>query len=223
MPLAPWTRTRCSLEGDRGSVQSGRKAITKGECDQDRERSPACSCWRHRPLVTGCGGDSSSPPAAPSPTTASINVTADTPIRMGATAQGTGTAVLSNGQNPPIPSGWQPDAPPVASVTLAGLVTGVANGSATIVVVSGGHDTHERHDIRRRATCDRRTESRESADARSTSASPLTGTAAVQAESRTVAGWCGLGPSNPPPDVSTAPSPITHVNVFEEASRSCRR
>ncbi len=91
------------------------------------------------PLVAACSGDSaSSPPAAPTPTTASINVTVDTPIKVGATAQATGTAALSNGQNQPLTSGWQSDAPSVATVSPAGLVTGVANGSATIYVISDG-------------------------------------------------------------------------------------
>ena len=60
------------------------------------------------PLIAACSGDSaSSPPTAPTPTTASINVTVDTPIRVGATAQATGTAALSNGQSQPLTSGWQ--------------------------------------------------------------------------------------------------------------------
>lgn len=91
------------------------------------------------PLIAACSGDSaSSPPTAPTPTTASINVTVDTPIRVGATAQATGTAALSNGQSQPLTSGWQSDAPTVATVNPAGLVTGVANGSATIYVISDG-------------------------------------------------------------------------------------
>ena len=89
-------------------------------------------------VTVACGGESSSPSAAPSPTTASVNVTVDTPIRMGATAQAAGTAALSNGQSQALTSGWQSDSPNVATVTPAGLVTGVANGPATIFVISGG-------------------------------------------------------------------------------------
>lgn len=91
-------------------------------------------------IATGCGGSDSTPTpaAAPSPTTSVINVTLATPIRMGATAQATGTAVLSNGENQPITTGWLSDAPNVATVTTGGLVTGVANGLATIYVISGG-------------------------------------------------------------------------------------
>ena len=89
-------------------------------------------------LASACGEESSAPATAPSPTTASINVTVDTPIRMGATAQATGAAALSNGQSQALTSGWQSDSPNVATVTATGLVTGVANGPATIFVISGG-------------------------------------------------------------------------------------
>ena len=86
-----------------------------------------------------CGDDSSSsPPTAPSPTTTSIAVTVAGPLRMGQTTQATGTQMLSNGQSQAITSGWQSDAPSVATVTGAGVVTGVANGRATIYVISGG-------------------------------------------------------------------------------------
>jgi hypothetical protein len=57
---------------------------------------------------------------------------------MGQTAQATGVATLSNGQTQTITAGWRSDAPGVASVTDAGLVSGIANGRATVYVVSGG-------------------------------------------------------------------------------------
>jgi hypothetical protein len=57
---------------------------------------------------------------------------------MGQTAQASGTETLSNSQTRPITSGWQSDAPAVATVTDAGVVTAVANGRATIFVVAGG-------------------------------------------------------------------------------------
>jgi hypothetical protein len=57
---------------------------------------------------------------------------------MGQTAQATGNETLSDGQSRAITSGWLSDATAVASVTNAGLVTGVANGRATIYVVAGG-------------------------------------------------------------------------------------
>jgi hypothetical protein len=57
---------------------------------------------------------------------------------MGQTTQATGTEMLSGGQTRPITSGWLSDAPAVATVTTAGLVTGVANGRATIHVTANG-------------------------------------------------------------------------------------
>ena len=57
---------------------------------------------------------------------------------MGQTAQASGTASLSNGQSQAVTSGWRSDASSVATVTDAGLVTGVSNGRATIYVVYGG-------------------------------------------------------------------------------------
>jgi|RhiMethySRZTD1v2_1073278.scaffolds.fasta_scaffold08592_7 Big-like domain-containing protein len=101
---------------------------------------------RHlRPLVllatvVGCGGDegSSGPNTSPSGTTTTVAVTVPAPVRMGQTAQASGNETLSGGQTRSITSGWLSDAPGVATVTTAGLVTGVANGRATIYVVAGG-------------------------------------------------------------------------------------
>jgi hypothetical protein len=88
--------------------------------------------------VAACGDDDSSgSPTSPSGTS-SVTVTVSSPLRMGQTAQAAGTETLSNGQTRPITTGWQSDAPAVATVTGAGLVTGVANGRATIYVVAGG-------------------------------------------------------------------------------------
>ena len=87
-------------------------------------------------VVTGCGGDSS--PTQPSTTTTAVTVTLSSTVRMGQTAQASATEMLSNGQTRSITSGWQSDAPAVATVTGAGLVTGVANGRATIFVTASG-------------------------------------------------------------------------------------
>jgi hypothetical protein len=57
---------------------------------------------------------------------------------MGQTAQAAGTETLSNGQTRSITSGWLSDAATVATVTNSGLVTGMANGPATIYVIAGG-------------------------------------------------------------------------------------
>ena len=89
--------------------------------------------------VTACGGDSSGgSPTAPSTSTTAVTVTVRSPLRMGETAQASGTSALSNGQSENVTSGWQTDNAGVATVTGAGLVTGVANGRATIYVVTGG-------------------------------------------------------------------------------------
>ena len=93
-------------------------------------------------MTVACGGESSgSTPTAPSPAAPSataVNVTVKSPVRMGESAQATGAATLGNGQPQNVVSGWQSDAPGVATVTDAGMVTGVANGRATIYVVTGG-------------------------------------------------------------------------------------
>lgn len=95
---------------------------------------------------TAACGEDSSPPVAPSPTpttataptTTGITVTVPGPVRMGQTAQATGTETLSNGQSQAIATGWLSDSPAVAMVTTGGLVTGVGNGRATIYVIAGG-------------------------------------------------------------------------------------
>jgi hypothetical protein len=90
-------------------------------------------------VAVGCGDDSSSSsPSGPSSTATSVNVTLTSPIRMGQTAQASAVAAQSNGQSQNVTSGWRSDAAGVATVTDAGLVTGVANGQATIYVITGG-------------------------------------------------------------------------------------
>lgn len=86
--------------------------------------------------LAACGGGGSS--VNPDPTTSAISVTVSSPLRMGQTTQASGTATLSNGTSEVLSAGWQSDAPGVATVTGAGTVTGVANGLATIFVLSGG-------------------------------------------------------------------------------------
>jgi len=90
--------------------------------------------------LPACGGDgdSSSSSSSPSPVTSGVSVTVTSPVRMGQTAQAAGSATLSGGQTQSVTTGWRSDAAAVATVTDAGLVTGVANGRATIYVVSGG-------------------------------------------------------------------------------------
>ena len=92
--------------------------------------------------LAACGGESSgSTPTGPSsaaPSATAVSVTVKSPVRMGESAQATGSATLSGGQPQNVTSGWRTDAPNVATVTDAGMVTGVANGRATIYVVAGG-------------------------------------------------------------------------------------
>jgi hypothetical protein len=89
--------------------------------------------------MIGCGGgDTPTSPSAATSSVSSIAVTVNSPVKIAGTAQATGTASLSNGQIQSITSGWLSDQTGVATVTAAGLVTGVGNGRATIYVVSGG-------------------------------------------------------------------------------------
>ena len=93
------------------------------------------------PFLSGCSGGDSTPvsPTPPaSPTASSVSVTVTSPIRVGETAQATATATLSNGQSSAVTTGWQSDNASVATVSASGVVTGVANGQAGIVVSSGG-------------------------------------------------------------------------------------
>jgi len=87
--------------------------------------------------VAACGSET--PGAGPlQSTTTAITVTVPGPLRMGQTAQATAAETLSDGQTRPITSGFSSDAAAVAAITNSGLVTGIANGRATISVVAGG-------------------------------------------------------------------------------------
>ena len=92
--------------------------------------------------AAACGGDSSSgaSPSAPSatPTTSSVSVTVKSPIRMGESVQASGTATSTTGQSQNVTSGWRSDNVGIATVTDAGMVTGVANGQTNIFVETGG-------------------------------------------------------------------------------------
>lgn len=90
-------------------------------------------------LAMSCGGSNSTPTQ---PTwwrrtqIASIAVTLPSVLKVAETAQGTAVATLNNGDAKPLSTGWRSDTPAVATVTNAGLVTGVANGRATIYITS---------------------------------------------------------------------------------------
>lgn len=82
-------------------------------------------------LAVSCGGSPTGPNR-----TASIAVTLPSVPRVAETAQATAVATLNTGDARPLSTGWRSDAPAVAAVTNAGLVTGVANGVATISITS---------------------------------------------------------------------------------------
>jgi hypothetical protein len=86
-------------------------------------------------MSASCGSSQSS---QPSPVTTSIAVTLPSVLPAGESVQATAMATLSNGEGKLLATGWQSDSMAVAAVTASGLVTGVANGFATISVTSDG-------------------------------------------------------------------------------------
>ena len=69
--------------------------------------------------VSACDSESSgSLPTSASPTTSAIAVTVNSPLEVDETAQAAATASLTNGQSQAVTTGWQSDAPNVATVTL---------------------------------------------------------------------------------------------------------
>jgi hypothetical protein len=84
-----------------------------------------------------CGGGGS--PSAPAgPSASSVIVTLPSTLVVGTNQQASAAAALSNGSSQAVTTGWRSDNPAVATVTDTGLVTPVANGSATIFVVFSG-------------------------------------------------------------------------------------
>jgi hypothetical protein len=83
--------------------------------------------------VAACGSKSSSSPTPPSATVSSVAVTGSPPL-IGLTEQFTATATLSNGttQNVTSQATWQSSNTAIATVTNAGVVTGVAAGDVDI-------------------------------------------------------------------------------------------
>lgn len=90
-------------------------------------------------LLSACGTDSPSAPAAPPVTTQSIAVTGPDRVFIGATEAFTATATMSDGSTRAVSSGWNTDAPAVATVEGAtGRVTGVGSGMVTVYVIHDG-------------------------------------------------------------------------------------
>ena len=89
--------------------------------------------------LSACGGGSGGSPTGPGNTTpTAISIGLRDVVLAGTTANATATATLGNGQTQAVTTGFQSDAAGVATVTDAGVVTGVSNGEATISVSSGG-------------------------------------------------------------------------------------
>lgn len=90
-------------------------------------------------ILFGCGGGGGGgTPTAPAPTISSIALTLSDILLVGRTSNASATAMMSNGQTQAVTSGWQSSAPQVATVTDAGVVRGVGNGTSVISVSSGG-------------------------------------------------------------------------------------
>jgi hypothetical protein len=82
--------------------------------------------------VAGCGD-----PAGPSVTSVTVTPTTAS-VAVGATKQLTANAVDGNGASVTAATTWSSSASSIATVSQAGLVTGVAPGSATITVTADG-------------------------------------------------------------------------------------
>jgi surface protein len=86
-------------------------------------------------FLVGCGGETITPtaPTPPKPTTITLSSSSVTLASRGETAQLTATVKDQNGiRSTGIPVTWSSSAPAVATVSSSGLVTGVADGSATV-------------------------------------------------------------------------------------------
>ena len=85
----------------------------------------------------GCGGGKSPTAPAPSSTGLSVTFPGGGTIYIGAAALFEAVETLSNGTTRAAAATWTSDAPTVATVTQAGLVTAVAAGEATITAAVG--------------------------------------------------------------------------------------
>jgi hypothetical protein len=90
-------------------------------------------------LLASCGGSKSASAPTPVITASNVVVTlAQDGVLVGRTVQASAVATMSDGSTRAVTSGWQSDAPSVATVAPTGLVTGVGNGRATIYVIYEG-------------------------------------------------------------------------------------
>lgn len=91
--------------------------------------------------LASCGSQSSSPTSAPSPTVtvSSVSVSGTAPV-VGASAQFSATATLSNGTTPSVTTQatWSSSNTAVATVSSSAIVTGVAAGEADLTATYQG-------------------------------------------------------------------------------------
>ena len=100
-------------------------------------RHASVLCLILMPVACGGGGGGGTP-TGPAPTVSSLAITVGDMLLVGRTVNATATATMSNGQNQAVTSGWVSSATHVATVTDAGAVRGVGNGTSVITVNSGG-------------------------------------------------------------------------------------
>lgn len=83
--------------------------------------------------AAGCGGSSSAPLAPTIGTITGVTLTVNPPP-VGASVQALAVVTLSTGTSAPVSAGFTSDTPSVATVTAAGVITGVSIGDVTISV-----------------------------------------------------------------------------------------
>ena len=92
----------------------------------------------------GSGGSGGGSPTAPTVDATSVTVSLRDVVLTGTTVTAAATATMSNGQTQTVTATWRSDAAGVATVSSAGVVSGVANGEATIVASFGGREGTKR-------------------------------------------------------------------------------
>jgi hypothetical protein len=101
-------------------------------------RHASVLCLLLMSIACGGGGGGGGTPTGPAPTVSSLAITLGDMLLVGRTVNATATATMSNGQTQAVTSGWVSSATHVATVTDAGVVRGVGNGTSVITVNSGG-------------------------------------------------------------------------------------
>ena len=96
-------------------------------------------------VVASCGKSPSTPSDnTPPATVTGLTINLRDVVLVGVTATATATATMSDGSTQTITTGFRSDTPTAATATAAGVVTGVANGDATIVAAFGGREATKR-------------------------------------------------------------------------------